>query len=100
MKNNKGFTLLEMLIVIVLMSMVMWGFSSLLVAGTRQMAALKKQQEKMVLPSVTYYVAPGEARPGGTTLVACFGESVVKACSVKHPCDDSCVNGSLYKKTN
>lgn len=99
MDSNKGFTLLEMLIVIVLMSIVMWGFSAMLVAGTKQMTAMKKQQEKaLVQPNITYYVSPGDTQPNGTVLVACFGESVVKACSIKHPCESECVNGALYRK--
>jgi prepilin-type N-terminal cleavage/methylation domain-containing protein len=101
-ESEKGFTLLEVLIAIVLMSIVGWGFSSMMVGAARQRALLEKTLTKPmpVVAGTLIHVNGNEAHSGGLVL-ACLGaneddegqDEDFSLCSKNLPCT---FNGKVW----
>ena len=110
MRNVRGFTLVELLAVVTILSILSLGFAQMLTGVARQMASLKKMQEKAsTVPGVTYFLQSGSPIPTGAIPLTCLGESVVHVCSGSHKCEkigpdltqdvsNKCVNGLIYRK--
>lgn len=106
MNNNKGFTLLEVLVAIVLMSIVMYAFNSLMILQAKQSAKFTK---KLETTKVTYFASEteGSTRQPILCLSNKSNNDYALVCKAGNPCTfvsgkwvrghDECDAGVLFK---